>query len=61
MPEARSSGPHCSRRELGRFFRALRNERGMTVDQVAGALAVLTVQGEPHGDWAPRGHGQGRS
>lgn len=40
MPEARrsSGSPTVRRRELGAMLRALRNERGMTVDQVAAAL-----------------------
>src|ERR1700735_4579231 len=40
MPEARRSpaSPTVRRRELGALLRALRNERGMTVDQVATEL-----------------------
>ena len=40
MPEARSStgSPTVRRRELGTLLRALRNERGLTVDQVATSL-----------------------
>ena len=40
MPEARGStgSPTVRRRELGALLRALRNERGLTVDQVAAEL-----------------------
>lgn len=41
MPEARKpagSSPTLRRRELGTLLRALRNERGLTVDQVAAEL-----------------------
>lgn len=41
MPEARGSrngSPTVRRRELGALLRALRNEQGLTVDQVAGEL-----------------------
>jgi transcriptional regulator with XRE-family HTH domain len=40
VPEVRGSGgsPTVRRRELGAVLRAMRNERGMTVDQVAAAL-----------------------
>lgn len=40
MPEARrsSGSPTVRRRELGAMLRALRNERGLTVDQVAAEL-----------------------
>lgn len=40
MPEARRSpgSPTVRRRELGAMLRALRNERGLTVDQVAAEL-----------------------
>src|SRR5580698_6876958 len=40
VPEARSStgSPTVRRRELGTLLRALRNERGLTVDQVATRL-----------------------
>jgi len=40
VPEARSStgSPTVRRRELGTLLRALRNERGLTVDQVAAQL-----------------------
>ena len=40
MPEARKStgSPTVRRRELGALLRALRNERGLTVDQVAAEL-----------------------
>src|ERR1700761_4286980 len=40
VPEARTStgSPTVRRRELGALLRALRNERGLTVDQVATEL-----------------------
>src|ERR1700749_712146 len=41
LPEARNSSgssPTVRRRELGALLRALRNERGLTVDQVAAEL-----------------------
>src|SRR6201996_3785408 len=40
VPEPRTStgSPTVRRRELGALLRALRNERGLTVDQVATAL-----------------------